>query len=527
MAEIRQSRLSGYINPGLEEQDIAGNALKRKQMALTEALGKYQIANAKEQQRQLGINKKANDWFAVNSDALYSNSSNPLDPDSMIFSDPDKVSELYKQYRNEVGGSYNTFSEYIKMGKANEERNNRRQLNIILGEYDNEKDGMEAVNNILINMDEGDRNRLFSMLDDETYSRLNQMYDTEPKGTLEKLTDFITDNPEVGIPPAFYAAYRFFKRGRVAGGGKVVDEILDKAKKATRKRGKRRSKAKTGPITRALPLQKGLPPRTPNDPNTIYARGETVKQLPGQVSKTGRSAQDIAEEAAQGGRNRANATFSSKNIQDAEFEEIIKKQNATIPTNKLDGLMKQADEMVKSGRMTSVQAKSFKDVIEEMVENGVKITKVNVAEALKTRPGGMRLLEKIANKEMSWKGFLGYGLAGAVIGGNVASKGAEMLGFGEKGQQVADISGRTIGAGLPMIMNSLKSMVQEMGAKGVYEKLLRKKGTKWMAKKVATGALKTLTAGSTTLAGGVGIALGGAMLTADAIEIYNILNEPD
>ena len=43
-----------------------------------------------------------------------------------------------------------------------------------------------------------------------------------------------------------------------------------------------------------------------------------------------------------------------------------------------------------------------------------------------------------------------------------------------------------------------------------------------MARKVASGALKTLTAGS-----GVGMVIGGGLLAMDIIEIYNILNEPD
>ena len=178
--------------------------------------------------------------------------------------------------------------------------------------------------------------------------------------------------------------------------------------------------------------------------------------------------------------------------------------------------------MVKAGKMTQIELKSFNDVLDEMVESGTKITKVSVANALKTRPGGMRMLEKIANKEMSWKGFLGYGLAGAIIGSNVASKGAEMMGFGEKGQAVAEVIGGTGGSTLPIIMQSLNKMVGEVGVKGVYDKLLRKKGPQWMAKKVASGALKTLTAGS-----GVGMVIGGGLLAMDIIEIYNILNEPD
>ena len=308
------------------------------------------------------------------------------------------------------------------------------------------------------------------------------------------------------------------RRGNVS----AVDEILDGAKKKYGKKGKKKTgkgKVKADPMQKALPLQKALPPRTPNDPNTIYARGETVKQLPG---KTGRSAQDIAEEAAQGGRNRSNAIFSSKNIQDAEFDDIIRKQDAVIPDGKIKYLKDQGSEMVKAGKMTQVELKSFSDVLDEMAESGTKITKVSVANALKSRPGGMRMLEKIANKEMSWKGFLGYGLAGAIIGSNVASKSAEMMGFGEKGQAVAEVVGGTGGSTLPIIMQSLNKMVGEVGVKGIYDKLLRKKGPQWMAKKVASGALKTLTAGS-----GVGMVIGGGLLAMDIIEIYNILNEPD
>ena len=523
MAEIRQSRLSGYINPGLQEEDIQGNALKRKQAALTEALGKYQVANAKEQYRQLGINKKANDWFAANSDALYSNSSSPLDPDSMMFSDPDKVSQLYKRYREEVGGNYNTFSEYVKMGQANEQRNNRRQLDILLSGYDDPDDAQKAVNQMLLGMEEGDRNRLFSMLDDETYSRLNQIYDTDPRTMTDKIGDFIKETPESLLAiPAAYGAYKMLTRGKVS----AVDEILENAKKVGKKKKNkkgRKGKIKVDDMPKALPFQKALPPRTPNDPNTIYAGGKTVLKLPGEVSsKAGRSAQDIAEEAAQGGRNRGNAMFSSKNIQDAEFDDIIRKQDAVIPDNKIKYLKNQGAEMVSAGKMSQVELKSFSDVLDEMASNGTKITKVGVAEALKSRPGGMKMLEKIANREMSWKGFLGYGLAGAVIGSNVASKGAEMMGFGEKGQAVAEVIGGTGGSTLPIVMQSLNKMVGEMGVKGVYDKLLKKKGPQWMAKKVASGALKSLIGGS-----GVGLVIGGGMLAMDVMEIYNILNEPD
>ena len=521
MAEIRQARLAGYINPGLEEQDIQGDALKRKQASLTEALGKYQIANAKEQQRQLGINKKANDWFAANSDALFSNSSNPLDPNSMTFSDPEKISALYKRYREEVGGNYNTFNEYINMGKANEVRNNSRQLTMMLDEYDSDKDAREGINDILLGMDEGERNRLFSMLDDETYSRLADIYDTDPDSFLEKAVDLVTENPLIagGTAAGLYGAYRMLRRGRV---DKIDDVFKAASKKGKKKRkGKKRTSKNIKDEVLALPLQKRLKGFEP-DPNTIYAGGQTVKLLPGQVAKGGRTAQDIAEEAAKKGRNRANVKFSNKDIQDAEFEDIIVKSKQTIPDNKANLLLKEGRDLVNRGQLSQIEYKAFDDAIKQLQSQGVKLTRANVGTALQTRPGGLKLLEKIANKEMTWKGFMGYGLAGAFLGGGILSKGAEMVGFGEKGQDVAQIIGGTGGSTLPVVMKQLGDMVKEKGAKGIYEKLLKKKGAAWVAKKAATGSLKFLMGGS-----GIGTAIGAGLLALDAIEIYNILSEPD
>ena len=140
---------------------------------------------------------------------------------------------------------------------------------------------------------------------------------------------------------------------------------------------------------------------------------------------------------------------------------------------------------------------------------------------MKSRPGGVRFLEKIANKEIGWKGTIGAGLAGAYIGGGIMSKSAEALGFGEKGQKVGEIVGTTGGAvGTPGAIRGLQQIVKQQGPKAIYDKLLKKKGAKWVAGKVASGALKGLLGGS-----GIGTAVGVGLLALDAMEIYNILKE--
>ena len=59
MAEIQQARIAGYLNPEIEMEDLQAKAIAKKESAMREALSKYQIANAKEQNRILNVNKKA------------------------------------------------------------------------------------------------------------------------------------------------------------------------------------------------------------------------------------------------------------------------------------------------------------------------------------------------------------------------------------------------------------------------------------------------------------------------------------
>ena len=181
MAEIRQARISGYLNPDLPEEDLQAKAIRKKQAAMQEAIGKFQIANLKEQQRVMGVNRKAEDWFNKNADKLYSQGSNPLDVESQYFSDASKMADLYKSYQAEVGGNYQTFQTYIEAGKANEAKNNSRQLTMMIDDYG--EDAPDEINKLLRAMPDGDRNRLFSMLDDDTYSRLNSMYDIDSNYT--------------------------------------------------------------------------------------------------------------------------------------------------------------------------------------------------------------------------------------------------------------------------------------------------------------------------------------------------------
>lgn len=526
MAEIKQTRVSGYMNPMMPEKDEGREAIQKRQLAMQEAVAKYQIAGMKENQRMQGINRKANDWFASNSDSLFSQTSNPLDSNSLNFSDPEKISAMYKKYREEVGGNYDTFQEYIKMGQANEIKNNRRQLDIMIDEYDSPEKAKKAINKQLQGMSEGDRNKLFSMLDEESYSRLNEIYDTGSGGFFDTLMDN-KGKVALGVGATAYAGYRLLK-GR--GGANVLDDIAKAGKKGGKKV-KKSSKAIKQEVLQLGPGAKRLGPGAKqlrgmtNDPNTIYAGGKRVPLIGGKVGKGPKTSQDLAREAMEkqgkGVPRESKIKFDSKKIQDAEFEDIKVKSKQIIPDNKISAEMKMVGEKMRSGQITKLEAKSYREAIESLQRQGAPLTKGALVETLKSRPGGVRFLEKIANKEIGWKGTIGAGLAGAYIGGGIMSKGAEALGFGEKGQKVGEIVGTTGGAiGSPGAIKGLQQIVKQQGPKAIYDKLLKKKGAKWVATKVASGALKGLLGGS-----GIGTAVGVGLLALDAMEIYNILKE--
>ena len=98
MAEIRQARISGYLNPDLPEEDLQAKAIRKKQASMQEALGKFQISNARETQRVQGVNRKAEDWFNQNANMLYSQGSDPMELATQNFNDPAKMASLYKKY---------------------------------------------------------------------------------------------------------------------------------------------------------------------------------------------------------------------------------------------------------------------------------------------------------------------------------------------------------------------------------------------------------------------------------------------
>lgn len=231
MAEIKAANLAGYINPKAPARDIEGSAIRQKQLAMQEQLHRYKMKAMQESMNQNDIKKKSDDWIARNSNLLYQAKANALDVDSQYFNDPNKMSELMADYKENVGGNYAAFSEFRKMGTANEARSNRRSLEVLREDYTSDKDYKRALNNKLKDMPEEMRNKLFSNLDDDSYMAVSNIYDVDKSYTWrDSLPDIIDENPltTVGIGSSALAVMALYKRGKIKEGNELLKKSAGK-----------------------------------------------------------------------------------------------------------------------------------------------------------------------------------------------------------------------------------------------------------------------------------------------------------
>ena len=583
MAEIKQARISGYLNPDMPEEDLQAKAIQRKQAAMQEAMGKYQIANLKEQSRVMGVNRKSEDWFNRNADMLYSQSSNPLVKESQKFSDPTKMADLYKKYQAEVGGNFAQFQQFVEVGKANEAKNNSRKLTMLIDEYG--EDYPEIINKQLRAMEDGERNQLFSMLDDDTYSRLAELYDVDES---YKLGDWWENNYgkaglTVGtIGAAIYAA----KKGKFGAikevfGGNVPSETIKKIANASSWKnhvkesskawrnlnpnaskkefaewqkeilygGKGESKAKDAwknfsdsggsgvsssnkkfsadrEAKRIKNLKnRNIAPKMKGNVGLQVVPGQGVSSvLPPTVGRPYRMTAEQIRKRAIENNNELRRVKTPKS--DVKFtggqQSLFDEADHVIPQRKLAMHKAQVKTMVATGEMSQKQGKIVDDAINSIVQKGERVTKKGLAKVISETQGGYSLLDKIANKEIKgWKLF-GYGIAGATMGGLTMGTIGGAIG-GDTGEEVGEIAGTAMGAEMaPRMLKQLQTLVKEKGSKHIMDKIMKKKGSAYLAGLMAKGALGSLFSVGTY---GIGSAATGLFLAKDIYDIYNILKE--
>ncbi len=586
MAEIKQARISGYLNPDMPEEDLQAKAIQRKQAAMQEAMGKYQISNLKEQQRVMGVNRKSEDWFNRNADMLYSQSSDPLVKESQKFSDPTKMADLYKKYQAEVGGNFAQFQQFVEVGKANEAKNNSRKLTMLIDEYG--EDAPELINKQLRGMEDGERNQLFGMLDDDTYSRLAELYDVDES---YKVGDWWEENyGKVGTGVGVFGAAMYAaKRGKFGAlkeifGGNLSSETIKKVANAgswknhvkesskawrglnpnaSKKEfaewqkdilygGKGEAKAKAAwknysdsggkgvgsdnkkfsadrEAKRIKNLKnRNIAPKMKGNVAVQVVPGQGVSSvLPPTVGSPYRmTAEQIRKRAIQN-NNELRRIKTPEKSSDVKFSggkqgSLFDEADHVIPQRKLAMHKAQVKTMVATGEMSQKQGKIVDDAINSMVQKGERVTKKGLAKVISETQGGYSLLDKIANKEIKGFKLFGYGIAGATMGGLTMGTIGGAIG-GDTGEEVGEIAGTAMGAEMaPRMLKQLQTLVKEKGSKHIMDKIVKKKGSAYLAGLMAKGALGSLFSVGTY---GIGSVVTGAFLAKDVYDIYNILKE--
>jgi hypothetical protein len=585
MAEIRQARISGYLNPDLPEEDLQAKAIRKKQASMQEALGRFQISNARETQRVQGVNRKAEDWFNQNANMLYSQGSDPLELATQNFNDPAKMASLYKKYQTEVGGNFQQFQSFVDAGKGNEASNNSRKLTMMLDELG--EDGPKILNKKLQAMDDGERNQLFGMLDGDTYSRLSEIYDVDKD---YKLGDYWENNWKTGAAGvgAVGAAFWAFKKGKMGPlkeifGGGIDSATLNKIANAGSFKnhvkasesawrnlnpdaskadfaewkakilfgGKGEKKAKgawknysdsggVGPDSKGRKFSadeqakrikdlknRNIAPKMKGNGALEIVPGQGVSSPfnPAPGKRYRMSAEEIKNEAIRNNDELRKVKRGASNVDwdsGQQGELFSKNAQEIIPQRQIQMHKAQVKTLVAQGSLTKGQEKIINDSIDELTTSGQRINKMNLAKIIGEQSGGGAILDKVANREIKgWKLF-GYGIAGATMGSLTMGTIGKAVG-GEKGEQVGQIAGTAVGAELaPRMLKQLQTLVKEKGSKHIMEKIIKKKGSAYLAGLMAKGALGTMFTAGTY---GLGSLVTAGFLMKDVYDIYNILKE--
>ena len=515
MAEIAPLNLTTVpYNPkgALPEEDMSTTIRRNRETALKNALTKFQIVNAKENYSALQKQKRTDAFINKHGDMLFNNTSNALDPNSFNFSSPEGRQQLLKQWRAEVGGNYQGFNAFVEMGTAGEQKSAIRNLMAARENFRSDKQYKKWVNQQLHDLPDDERERLFSLLGDDAYGLVSDLYDLDYgwQGLGREAQDIWEDNPFMvtaggaaltGITALLGA--RGLKARRLA-------EKLRKTGKKRRKKGKKKGPAGAqnalvpvgpggaggvggagGQPVGLLPRQRGLPPH----------RGP--KMLP-------RSPEDIARRA----RARAKGLDPDMEIS----ANIVSSGVAPTPMNKVNVLRKEWSDAVKTGALTQGEAKAFNKALDSVLKKGAPIHFQTLLPALREQQGAGNLIRRWGSGAFKWGALPMAGLgAGSAVGGGIGSM------FGEKGEQIGDVLGGTAGmVGANAVWNTVSDVVSRRGMPWVMKRIVSKGGPTLALRVLGKGALGTI---GGAFSGGLATAVAMGLAVGDLYLIYDILKD--
>jgi len=447
MSEVAKINLQGPVYDPRQnrsrEAPMSERIRQGRQDALQNALGMYKVKAAQYQNEQMGALQRSEEFLAKNASDLFSAKANALDTDSWKFTKPGAREEFFQKWKKEVGGNYQGFMKTYDAAKSAEQEGMLKSLMMDRKKFRTEIEYKRAFSDMFNELSDGDRNQLLSQSSPEVYSKINELYITPDDDDWFEWEDIKDPFVRMGLDREGGAEN--WAKGTVGAGvglAALGTFALTRGRKGSKELMEAAKKYKIG----GLEIKEGR------------KKLQSLYNTPGVAGK------------GRGALNRARRAGIGQGIDALD----------NIPANKVPELLKQMDEAVKTGSITSNDRTMLKRILTNLTKEGGDVSKKKLAASMISEGAqGQGLLNKLKN--LKGKAQIGA-LVGAVGAGYAGSTAGST--FDEDGST----KGERIGGHLAM--GALSAPAAAQGLKGLFDKFKSKFGDKAGSKMVDLVAKK-------------------------------------
>lgn len=507
MPEIKPMNLTGVAHNPLSslprQESLSEKARKSSQLALNEAMGKFQIKKMQRQEQDYYIGKRAENFMFSNYPSSKGKGTFADQIGGMKFGEGSR-SEHLKKWKASVGGNLQQFEQWYTASKGAEMKGLQRSLIRDPLVHLTEESHIDYVTKTLAALSPEDRAQFMGSLDGETLGVVNSIYDPGREVPFtDVLGQHIKDDPYgwgigiTGVLATGAYAFRKLRRGQLpnlnmANIGKMSYDDAPKLLKSAFLDGSKLSRKQVQEMMNANVI-------SGNDAKVLWNGG---KVIPKSVRGLGQI------NVGPGGAGTSVASLAD----DVLDPKLLNSVNRDLTKYVKDGVMSQAD------------SDKFKGVLKTMAKNGEKITPNSIGRILQKGGKKFESLLNTFNKK-AIKGFgpikkvgllktAGIGAVG-YFGGSALGEGfAGAMGSSEHNADLyGEATGTVLGTATAMatpLIPKLQSLVKKKGLGWIIQQVGKKAGWQLAARFAAKSAMGPM---------------GWAMLGLDAYLLYDILSD--
>ena len=507
MPEIKPMNLTGVAHNPLSslprQESISEKARKSSQMALNEAMGKFQMKKMQRQENDYLTGKRAENFMFSNYPSSKTKGTFAEQIGGMKFGEGSR-SEHLKKWKENVGGNLQQFEQWYTASQGAEMKGLQRSLVRDPLIHLTEESHQDYVTKTIAALSPEDRAQFMGSLDGETLGVVNSIYDpARETSTIDVLQQHIKDDPYgwgVGVTGALAAgafAFRKLRKGQLpnlnmANVGKMSFEDAPKLLKSAFLDGSKLSRKQVQEMMNANVISGA-------DAKILWNGGKVIP-------KSVRGAGQI--NVGTGGASTSVASVADD----------------VIDPKLLNSVNKDLTKYVKDGVMSQADSDKFKGVVQTMKRNGEKITPNSIGKVLqkggkkfesllntlnKTAIKGFGPIKKVGLLKTAGMGAVGY-FGGSALGeGFAGAMGADEHNADLYGEATGTVLGTATGLATPLIPK-LQSLVKKRGMGWVIQQVGKKAGWQLAARLAAKSASGPV---------------GWAMLGLDAYLLYDILSD--